>query len=145
MSIDTTPAPAATQPPTPAPLRHQATATWLAGEDPPRLSRAALLHPEVQHPGACYSGRTLQTGLIGLSIAAGADVSYALGRLQDGHPFDALPLGPVWTVVAVLAAAGLFALAALVGHALRHRAEAPYAHNVVHQAPDEGLRAGSRS
>ncbi len=133
MTIDTTPPPAALQLLTSAPSGDPATAAWLAGEDPPRLSRAALLHPQVQHAGACYGTRMLRAGLIGLPIAAGADVFYALSQLHDGHPFDALPLGPVWTTAAALIAAGLFVLAALVWHALWHRAEAPYAHNVVYE------------
>lgn len=119
--------------------RHDAaTAVWLAGEDPPRLSRAALLHPEVAHTGACYGTRMLRAGLIGAPVATGLDLSYALGRLQGGHSFDALPLGAACTIAVVLAAAGLFALAALLWHALWHRAEAPYAHNVV-QALSESV------
>ncbi|GGM23219.1 hypothetical protein ACFFX1_10660 [Dactylosporangium sucinum] len=135
MSIDTAPQVAGAESPDSA-RREAAIAAWLAGEDPPWLSRAALLHPEVEHPGACYRTRMLLAGLASVPVAVGADLSYAVGQVLGGHRFDALPLGPAWTIPAALAAAGLFALIALVWHALWHRAEAPFVFHVVHEEPD---------
>jgi hypothetical protein len=110
-------------------VRDAATAAWLAGQNPPLLSR--LLHPEVRHPGACYGTRAWRAVLLGLFVAIGGDLSYATGQARPTGHLDLMPFGPVWTLVAVLAVTGLTVLAAAVTHALSHRADAPYAYNTA--------------
>ena len=126
---------------------------WLKDEDV-RAGLAGLLHTEVGHSGRCYGVRAVYAALAAVPLAALGAVAHAAGRhVKHGGLTEVLTRWyAIEPHIAVLTLAGLLALCvsvAIGSHAWWHRAEAPFAGNVVlHDSVVEAvdvLAAGRRS